>query len=217
MRHSNAAWSSGRTLPFEETVDVAIASAARLTKAIPDVHPAGAAPRAHVPPIALRVRTLGALEVERDGVLLPDSAWKYARPRELFVYLLVHPEGRTREQIAAAFWPEASPAQAKNSFHVMLHHLRRALGRADLVVFADDLYQVNLALGVEVDVVAFHVRSWRRRGRCARIADRRRLPSAFAMRSTFIAVSFSPARAPATGISSCAIISNTSGSMDSPR
>jgi len=85
----------------------------------------------------------------------PHSAWKYARPRELFLYLLAHPDGRTREQIGLAFWPDASAAQVKNNFHVMLHHLRRALGRTDLVVFEHERYRVNWALGVELDVTRF--------------------------------------------------------------
>jgi DNA-binding SARP family transcriptional activator len=67
----------------------------------------------------------------------------------------VHPEGRTREQIGLVFWPEASAAQLKNSFHVTLHHLRKVLGRADLVVFEDDRYRVNESLGVDFDSVRF--------------------------------------------------------------
>ena len=32
------------------------------------------------------------------------------RTRELLVHLLAHPEGRTREQVGLAFWPDASAA-----------------------------------------------------------------------------------------------------------
>ena len=151
----SAAWLAGRALPFEEAVDLAIADAVDRSRPSPDadaatdvIPPASGAP-------ALRIRTLGSLEIERDGAPLAPDVWKYAKPRELFVYLLVHPDGRTREQIAADFWPDASAAQAKNSFHVMLHHLRRAIGSADVVVYANDTYRVNWSLGVEVDAATF--------------------------------------------------------------
>jgi DNA-binding SARP family transcriptional activator len=56
--------------------------------------------------------------------------------------LFVHPDGRTREQIGAALWPEASAARVRNSVHVTLHHLRRALGRPEWVRFEDGRYRV---------------------------------------------------------------------------
>ena len=165
------AWRAGRDVPFEQAVDVAIADAGgTVSVASPATNgtarraPSMATPSSSPPldphaeapaPPALRVSALGPLEIERDGVVVPHAAWKYARPRELFLFLLTHPEGRSREQIGLAFWPDASAAQVKNNFHVMLHHLRRALGRADLVVFENDRYQVNWSLGVELDVARF--------------------------------------------------------------
>jgi DNA-binding SARP family transcriptional activator len=150
------AWATGRALPFEAATDVAISGATPPRVEATPVAPSDAA-RVAGPSstLVLSVRTLGPVEIERDGVPVPHSAWKYARPRELFLYLLTHPEGRAREQIGLAFWPDASPAQVKNNFHVMLHHLRRALGRADLVVFEKDCYRVNWELGIELDAVVF--------------------------------------------------------------
>jgi DNA-binding SARP family transcriptional activator len=113
-----------------------------------DIEPARTEP-------ALRVLALGPLEVYRDGTRMPNDAWKYVKPRELLLYLLVHPEGRTREQIGLTFWPDASAAQVKNSFHVTLHHLRKALGRGELIAFDDDRYRVNWDLGVELDAAMF--------------------------------------------------------------
>ncbi len=105
----------------------------------------------------LEVRALGPLEILRDGEPLPDDAWRYARPRELLLYLLAHKDGRTRDQIGLVFWPEASAIQVKNNFHVMLHHVRRALGRADLVTFERDRYRINWEIdgGVSFDAQAF--------------------------------------------------------------
>jgi DNA-binding SARP family transcriptional activator len=116
----------------------------------PEAAPAGSA--SHV---ALRVRLLGQLAITLDGKEIPRSAWKFARPRELMVYLLGYRDGRSREQISVAFWPDASAAQAKNNVHVALHHLRRVLGRNDFVLYQRERYVINWALGVEVDATTF--------------------------------------------------------------
>ncbi len=151
------AWDNGRAKSFDDVIDLAIDSALR--------HSAGPhAPTAMVssgpePGQASRpapqVRVLGHLTITLDGNEIPRSMWKFARPRELLVYLLGHPDGRSREQISLAFWPDASAAQAKNSVHVALHHLRRVLGRNDFVLYERDRYIINWALGVEVDAMAF--------------------------------------------------------------
>jgi len=103
----------------------------------------------------LSVNALGGLEVSVGGEPIALSAWTYARPRELLLYLLCHPRGRTREQIGLVFWPDASLAQLKNNFHVTLHYLRRTLGRPDWVVFADQRYRINPDLPVELDATQF--------------------------------------------------------------
>jgi predicted ATPase/DNA-binding SARP family transcriptional activator len=110
--------------------------------------PTGAAP-------ALVVHALGAVGVWREGVPLPEGAWRYAKPRELLLYLLAHPEGRTREQIGLAFWPDASAAQVKNSFHVILHHVRKTLGRPDLIAFDGKRYRMAWELGIVFDAAEF--------------------------------------------------------------
>jgi tetratricopeptide (TPR) repeat protein len=55
----------------------------------------------------LCVRALGPLEIRLEGRPIPPSAWRAARPRELLLYLLSHRGGRTRDQIALAFWPRS--------------------------------------------------------------------------------------------------------------
>jgi predicted ATPase/DNA-binding SARP family transcriptional activator len=107
------------------------------------------------PPPALRVLALGPLEIHRDGASLPMDAFGYAKPRELLLYLLLHPQGRTRDQIGLVFWPESSAAQVKNSFHVTLHHVRKALGRTDWIVLERGRYRINPAFRVELDVTRF--------------------------------------------------------------
>ena len=147
----DAAWKSGRgvtlTAAFEEILRHAPPSAAT---AIPSsVEP----PREAAAP--LEVRALGPLEILRDGSPLPNDAWRYARPRELLLFLLAHPEGRSRLQIGAVFWPDASTTQVKNNFHVMLHHVRKAIGRAELIVFERERYRMAWEAGVQFDARTF--------------------------------------------------------------
>ncbi|MHB1327921.1 MAG: BTAD domain-containing putative transcriptional regulator, partial [Gemmatimonadales bacterium] len=104
---------------------------------------------------ALRVITLGRTEIYQDGEPLSAEAWAYAKPMELLIYLAMYPDGRTREQVGVAFWPEASAAQVKNVFHVSLHQLRKRLGRHDLILYERNRYRVNAELGVEVDAIRF--------------------------------------------------------------
>jgi DNA-binding SARP family transcriptional activator len=100
----------------------------------------------------LRVLALGPLQVSIGGRVVESSAWGSARPRELLVYLLMHPEGRTKEQVGLAFWPDASTAQMRNNFHVTLHRLRKALGGSSWVTLRGERYCIDPSLVDEFDV-----------------------------------------------------------------
>ena len=151
----DAAWRAGRG------VSLAAAFEEILAHARPVVAPAAISPTAEtagattvlVAPLA--VRALGPLQILRDGAPMAADAWHYARPRELLLFLLAHPEGRSRQQIGRVFWPDASPTQVKNNFHVMLHHVRKAIGRADLIVFEDERYCMAWEAGIRFDVRTF--------------------------------------------------------------
>ena len=103
----------------------------------------------------LGVLALGPLQVFVGSQLVESAAWGSARTRELLVYLLMHPEGRTKEQVGAVLWPEASAAQLRNSFHVTLHRLRKAIRHAEWVTVTDDRYRVDPSLIAEFDVPVF--------------------------------------------------------------
>jgi predicted ATPase/DNA-binding SARP family transcriptional activator len=86
------------------------------------------------------VRLFGPLAVARDGAPVPATELTPAKVRELLLYLVLHPAGRTKEQIALALWPDAAPAQLRNAFHVTMHQLRRALGHKSAVTFDGGAY-----------------------------------------------------------------------------
>jgi DNA-binding SARP family transcriptional activator len=99
----------------------------------------------------VKVRALGPLEIERDGVQVEESL----RARELLLYLLTHSGGRTKEQIGAALWPDADPARLRNNVHVTLHRLRKLLGDADWITVENETYRVDRKKGIELDADVF--------------------------------------------------------------
>ena len=153
----DALYGAGLALSSADVVSLALAEAARHTTEHRVVVPEETRPRrvgGDGRP-RLRVLALGALQVFVDGRLVESTAWGSARPRELLVHLLMHPDGRTKEQAGLAFWPDASTAQLRNSFHVTLHRLRKALGGADWITLANDRYRVDPEVVEEFDVAAF--------------------------------------------------------------
>jgi DNA-binding SARP family transcriptional activator len=76
-------------------------------------------------------------------VPVPLAEWKYAKARELLFLLLVHPAGRTREQIGIALWPDVSTEQLRNNLHPVLHHLRRVLGGPEWILHDGGVYRFD--------------------------------------------------------------------------
>ena len=137
------AWAEGRTRPLDETTADATA-----TVSAGDVRDGATAP-------GLRVRALGPLEVYTREGRIAKSQWGSNRARELLLFLVCNPAGCTKAQIGVALWPDASPPQLRNTFHVTLHRLRHALGIADAIQVDGDRYRVNPALCCEFDAELF--------------------------------------------------------------
>ena len=100
------------------------------------VSPPAEWPAAHLDPPStdtpsLAVHALGPLVVARNGIRLLPGELPAGKATELLLFLALHPEGRTKEQIGLALWPDATAGQLRANFHVTLHHVRRALGASD--------------------------------------------------------------------------------------
>jgi DNA-binding SARP family transcriptional activator len=149
----DGAWHAGRALTERELVTLAVAEAARHT--CENRIAAPAAPVSAGPGTRLHVRALGPLEIAVGGRPVDARAWGSVRPRELLVLLLLHPDGRTKDQVGLAFWPDASPAQIRNNFHVTLHRLRRTLGGSEWITIERDRYKVDAERVEGFDVRAF--------------------------------------------------------------
>lgn len=163
-RDYEAAWIQGAALRLDQVDAIlapprspqGLAAGAVSAGAASDLRSASPAPESTAPP--LRVLALGPLEIGLRGQLLSTGAWSHSRPKELLLYLLSHGGGRTREQIASAFWPDVSPAQAKNNCHVVLHRLRKVLGGNEWIVFDEDRYWIDPGCGYEFDATLFEQR-----------------------------------------------------------
>jgi DNA-binding SARP family transcriptional activator len=126
-------------------------------EAVPaETAPAETAPAAPAAPATgpLRIRALGAAAVELGGTALTAADWGYAKPREL-MFLLVSSPPVTKDQIAAALWPDLSRQQLGNALHTALRELRRALGDPGWVVYSAGHYRFDRSRPHECDVTAF--------------------------------------------------------------
>lgn len=146
-------WLEGHTMTVEQAIEYALVESDTVDQVVTPPSATGSLPHAQVAP-ALSILALGPTRVYRGDRELVSTDWKYAKAREMLLYLLCSP-ARTKEQIGVALWPDASPAQLYNNFRVVLYHVRQALGSPEWVVFESDQYSFNRSLNYRFDVEAF--------------------------------------------------------------
>jgi DNA-binding SARP family transcriptional activator len=102
----------------------------------------------------LQIYALGPTRVILDGRELVAADWSYAKPKELFFYLVSN-RALTKEQIGQDFWPDASPDQLRRNFRATLYHLRQAVDGREWVLFDKGRYSFNRSLDFWYDAEAF--------------------------------------------------------------
>lgn len=105
----------------------------------------------------INIHTLGKIQIWLDGKLVSSSQWQTQAARDLFLLLLAHPDGLTKEEIALVLWLEDSENQVKIQFKNTIYRLRKALGQ-NVILFEDDRYRFNQSLDYEYDVELFKSR-----------------------------------------------------------
>ncbi|HVL96888.1 MAG TPA: BTAD domain-containing putative transcriptional regulator [Solirubrobacteraceae bacterium] len=86
---------------------------------------------------ATRIQLCGRITVELDGRRL-EAELPGRQGRLLFVYLALNrARALTRDELAAAIWPEEAPARADSNLRVVVSRLRKALGPEALAGRAD--------------------------------------------------------------------------------
>src|SRR5690348_6461914 len=91
----------------------------------------------------LRVRVVGGLELEVDGVRLQPPAGRPACA--LLGWLAVHPGRHARGVVAAALWPDVRDESARASLRTALSAVRDALGASAQTALPADRQVVELA------------------------------------------------------------------------
>jgi DNA-binding SARP family transcriptional activator len=97
----------------------------------------------------LRVRLLGELQAEADGVPVVPPPGR--RAWSLLGWLALHPGEHARGSVAARFWPDVLDSSARASLRSALWELRRALGEGDALHAGRD----RIALRCETDLARF--------------------------------------------------------------
>lgn len=103
----------------------------------------------------LRIQAFGQAQVWLNGEQITKKQWDSVTTKELFFYLLAHPEGVRKDQILEVFWPEATPAKASSAFHSTNYRLRRALRNQNCILYKNGVYVLNLESNYWYDVEVF--------------------------------------------------------------
>lgn len=80
--------------------------------------------------VHLQIETFGRTHILKDG---EEVKWSAHSAKELLLYLLSYPKGRTRHQILDDLWHIDPDTHTNNRFRVTLHRLRTTLGDTDTV------------------------------------------------------------------------------------
>jgi DNA-binding SARP family transcriptional activator len=107
---------------------------------------------------SLAVYCLGPFRVYQDDQLVTN--WLSGKGKCIFKYMIAH-RGRpiAKDILMDLFWRDANPEAARNNLNVAIYGLRQALRatQSDFshILFQDDHYLLNPAMGVWVDVEEF--------------------------------------------------------------
>ena len=109
-------------------------------------------------PPRISIFTLGKMKVELDGKPVVVPEWTNQKTaREMFFYLLAHPEGATREEIGEVLWPGTFPEQLRIQFKNVLYRLRYTFA-SETIIFDRNRYIFNRTIDYFYDVEAFEDR-----------------------------------------------------------
>ena len=108
-----------------------------------------------IPP-KLSIYTLGKSMVKLDGKPVTAPSWvNQKRARELFFYLVSHPDMRlSKEEIGVILWPESSSEQLRLQFRNTIYYVRYALGQ-EVITSNERRYRFNSDMDYSYDAQEF--------------------------------------------------------------
>ncbi len=102
----------------------------------------------------LAVLTFGKTQINIGEHAVSGMEWQSQNARDLLLLLMLHREGKTKEEIGAILWPDSSTAELRLRFKNTIYRLRHAVGK-DVILFENDLYSFNRAMDYEADFESF--------------------------------------------------------------
>lgn len=106
-------------------------------------------------PPKMIIRTLGKVQIKVSDHVVTGSDWQVQTARDLFLLLLAHPEGLTKEAIGAIFWEDSTTSELKLRFKNTMYRLRHAAGKDAILFQGDDVYLFNREMDYEYDAETF--------------------------------------------------------------
>lgn len=106
-------------------------------------------------PPKMMIRTLGKIVIKVSDHVITSSEWQVQAARDLFLLLLAHPEGLTKEQIGEIFWPDSTISELKLRFKNTIYRLRHAAGKDAILFLGENQYLFNRQSDYEYDVESF--------------------------------------------------------------
>lgn len=88
------------------------------------------------------VHGLGDSYVLLDQRRVTEAEWRSQKAKELFLYLLCHRRGATREQLLDVLWPDMATALTRNALYNNVYRVRKALYE-DVIVQDEGRYKLN--------------------------------------------------------------------------
>jgi ATP/maltotriose-dependent transcriptional regulator MalT/two-component SAPR family response regulator len=102
----------------------------------------------------IMIRSFGKCQVKIGDHSVALSEWKTQMVRDMFFFILQHPDGVTKEEIGEAFWPDSTIEALRVRFKNSIYRLRHALG-SESISFIDDYYRFNRTLEYYFDTEDF--------------------------------------------------------------
>jgi two-component SAPR family response regulator len=109
---------------------------------------------AFISPPHTTIHAFGPAQVFVNGNQVTLSDWQTRETRDLFFFFL-ESKPKTKEEIAAIFWPDISPARLKMRFKTSLYRLRHAVGQYT-ILFEGERYRFNHDIDYEYDLETYN-------------------------------------------------------------
>jgi ATP/maltotriose-dependent transcriptional regulator MalT/DNA-binding SARP family transcriptional activator len=125
---------------------------------------------------AVSIQTLGVFRVIRNGVPIPNTAWKSKKARDLLKILVARRRPTPRDQLMELLWPEVDPALASNRLSVLLSTVREVL--QPQAAGEGPLVSTGGAVSLDLTQVSVDVEDFLTQATAALEADRAKEPDA---------------------------------------